>query len=108
MESKDEFKALLVQLLDEGETNMRIYYEGGGDSGFIEEINFDNMYDLNKDQKETIEDWAYDILERSLYHDWVNNEGGYGWIEVDIENQTYEVDGYARTVVEDGTSGTIE
>jgi hypothetical protein len=108
MESKDEFKTLLVQLLDEGETNMRIYYEGGGDSGFIEEINFNNMYELNKDQTEIIEEWAYDILAECLYHDWVNNEGGYGWIEVDIENQTYEVDGYARTVVTDGTSGTIE
>ena len=96
-----------MKMLDEGQTTMHIHYEGGGDSGFIEEIHFDEKYQATTEETAMIEEWAYELLEKTLYHDWINNEGGYGYIEVDIENQTYEVDGYARTTVEDGDSGKI-
>lgn len=104
MENTDELKPLFTKLVDEGATSIEIYYEGGGDSGWIEEVNTDNDVDINKDELEVLEEWAYDVLAKHLYYDWVNNEGGYGWIRVNLEEVTFNIEGYARTVEEEGVS----
>jgi len=38
-----------------------------------------------------LDDWAYDLLEETNY-DWVNNEGGYGTLHIDVDGETVRCD----------------
>lgn len=40
---------------------------------------------------DVIDDWAYDLLEETHY-DWVNNEGGYGTIHINVDGETIKCD----------------
>lgn len=90
---------------------MRIEFDGSGDSGEIQEIEF---YDLDDDDGivmesgieeklcENLETWAYTLLQETVQMscDWVNNEGGWGRITLDVEDKKYEIDYNQRTYEE--------
>jgi len=112
--TKQHVQNLFAQLKLLNVKEFRINFDGGGDDGQIDEIEFFNtnnetfnipsdtiswVYtELNTTQGEikpveqkttllkAIEDLGYSMLDEAG-HDWVNNDGGYGSISVLIEGQ---------------------
>jgi hypothetical protein len=108
--TKQHVQNLIAQLKLLNVKEFRINFDGGGDDGQIDEIEFYNTnnetfdipsdmiswvyHDFNgqeaKDAKVTlhkaIEDLGYQMLDETG-HDWVNNDGGYGTIDVLLEGE---------------------
>jgi hypothetical protein len=95
---------LFAALKDAGVTNVEIKYDGGGDSGQVEDVEFngDNIDSsaLNDMFEGDLQDLAYHLLENHYDYDWYNNDGGYGEIRIDFEEDTPEIsiNGYVRSV----------
>lgn len=101
-------KKNMIKAKNNGYKYIIITYEGSGDSGAIENIIMSNnipeySWECPVDSKEitgsdrqTIEDWAY---YEALYNvsDWYNNEGGYGFIVINVDDGTYEIKNNVRT-----------
>ncbi|WP_196160856.1 DUF6878 family protein [Reinekea sp. G2M2-21] len=116
----DQLTALLPILRDRGVASVRVEFDGSGDSGSIEDVNFDAPEGFNEKEvidwpnvvkvwdsetrafkfSETIEPTPLvEIVERvtedwleSTGVDWYNNDGGYGHFEFDVENARYGLD----------------
>lgn len=107
--TENEMTGLLLQLADLGVTGIRIHYEGEGDSGAIESINYtteeinepsdvlDNidsfslenrLEDLNSKIATLIEGWTHDKLINNI-EDWWNNEGGNGDVCICVPSGKY-------------------
>jgi hypothetical protein len=96
---QDEIKSLFAKLHLEGVEEIQISYEGGGDSGYIEDIYYTPETPENsKEYTKIIEDWAYDMLGYHLENDWYNNEGGGGSMYINLEESNWHIDGYYRVV----------
>ena len=80
---------------------VQIDFDGCGDSGDIQSI-----YVISANCKsETLEDttdFLFDLIERHVDVDWVNNDGGGGSIEIDLNNFTMNVSSFYREVIEAG------
>jgi hypothetical protein len=109
--TETEMTGLLLQLADLGVTGIRVHYEGEGDSGAIESINYttgeikepadvldeidsfslDNrLADLNRIIADSIEDWTHDKLINDI-EDWWNNEGGNGDVCICVPSGQYVI-----------------
>ena len=97
---------LFAALKDAGVTNVNIRYDGGGDSGQVEDVDF---YGENLDTavltdmyEGDMQDLAYHILEEHYQYDWYNNDGGYGTIDIDFEEEppTININGYVRNLTD--------
>ena len=94
---------LFAALKDAGVTNVNIRYDGGGDSGQVEDVEYEGTNldhtSLNDKFEGDLQDLATHILEQHYNWDWYNNDGGYGDIRIDLEGDTPEIsiDGYVRT-----------
>jgi hypothetical protein len=107
--TENEMTGLLLQLADLGVTGIRIHYEGAGDSGAIESINYtteeinepsdvlDNvdsfsseneLIDLNSKIAELIESWTNDKLINDI-ENWWDNEGGNGDVCICVPSGKY-------------------
>jgi len=97
---------LFTKLQELNITSVSIPFDGSGDSGCIDltEIKF---YDQNNDELELESALENDltgyagslgehILEKHYDYDWYNNDGGYGTINIDIANKTWNIEGYTR------------
>ena len=87
-----------------GVVEISIEFSGSGDSGDIDDIYFRTEKDSyeyidmpDKKAEDLIRDFAWDI---NTVGDWVNNEGGYGTVTIDVENNTYRLD-YSQRTTED-------
>lgn len=80
--SEDEKVEKLIDILSEEQENEILYlkYNGGGDSGYIEE-----SFDGGEQVPAIVQDWCYDQLE-SLHGGWEINEGSDGSFEFDLRN----------------------
>lgn len=114
--------SLLIQLADLGVTGIKIKYEGGGDSGCIEEV----LYTIDKlpeneedafDVVNELEPWDPAIRHLDVLHsglcsdiqnfaeekildsieDWWNNEGGYGQMCILVPSGKYWIQNNVRT-----------
>jgi hypothetical protein len=105
-----EIKEAIKELHKLGVTGVRIFFEGGGDSGAIEEMcysveSFENAEDvrndfhdkssqrlslLSKDLEKAVEDWAYDKLNK--IEDWWNDDGGRGDMYMHIPSGEFVID----------------
>ena len=103
---------LFAALKDAGVTSVNIRYEGQGDSGQVEDVEFDgngiNEKDLNDKFDGDLQDLGTHLLEAHYRYDWYNNDGGYGDIRIDLEGDTPEIsiDGYVRSV--EDAHGTVD
>jgi hypothetical protein len=113
--TEQELTQTLIQLADLGVTGIRINYEGGGDSGCIEDIMYtdkegvllDEVQNLpwgSKDLKElnnelaiNIENFATDKILDDI-EDWWNNEGGSGTLAILVPSGEYNVENNIRRV----------
>ena len=108
--------SLLIQLADLGVTGIRIYYEGSGDSGCIDEVlcttaklpedeekAFDKIRSFNSWEEgakylrnldsglsSDIESFAEEKILDSI-EDWWNNDGGYGTLAIMVPSGRYRV-----------------
>jgi hypothetical protein len=83
---------LIAELAGEGYSEVHIEFSGSGDDGSIQATTFfRDGQSLSDDQplQEKIEEWAYRLLDTTNV-DWVNNEGGYGSINIDLEERGYK------------------
>jgi len=104
---------LFAALKDAGVTNVEIRYDGGGDSGQVEDVEYEGTNldhtSLSDKFEGDLQDLATHILEQHYDYDWYNNDGGYGVIRIDLEEDTPEIsiDGYVRTTEDAGASVDI-
>jgi len=96
---EEEVKVFFMALEQRGIKELRISYDGSGDSGSVEESHFITMDGDEIDLEEfadVADKIAYHILDDYYNIDWYNNEGGHGVITLDIVNKTWSIDGYYR------------
>lgn len=120
-----ELTKMLYQLMDIKVTGIGVHYEGSGDSGCVDSIHWTDDKDFDiKDPEATI-DWnnpqlrdlkipenlqqeMYKIFEDicdeeilSNVEDWYNNEGGYGWVFIEIPSGNFIVHNNVRRMETD-------
>lgn len=107
---------LFAALKDAGVTRVEIRYDGGGDSGQVEDVEYEgdgidaiNESNLTDKFNGDLEDLAYHILEYHYGYDWYNNDGGYGNIIINLtDTPTIDIDGYVRAIEEAFDSVNLE
>jgi hypothetical protein len=121
MKAAIEFKRIKFELRSLGIKKVYIHFNGSGDDGDIEDIEFENdsqsngQYDtvttLNPTHIGKLKDLAYDMIDDKVNNeyggDWINNDGGYGNICLDIDKNEYTLDYNQRTTDEVNWSGEI-
>ena len=113
--TEQELTQTLIQLADLGVTGIRINYEGGGDSGCIEDIMYTdkegasieevqslpwdskNLRKLNNELANNIENFATDKILDDI-EDWWNNEGGNGTLSILVPSGEYHVENNIRKI----------
>ena len=111
-----ELTSLLFRLADIGITGIKVHYDGGGDSGAIEQIAYTKVKcDTPEDVNDEIDAWENKMslaaLDSGLYslveefsedkllndiEDWWNNEGGYGDLCICIPSGKYIINNSVR------------
>ena len=111
-----EVTSLLIKLADIGITGIMVRYDGAGDSGQIEEIQYctepvddieeiedkidyhsPKLNELNSDLEKAIEDLVYKFLLEDI-EDWYNNEGGYGEVSIMVPSGNYWINNNIRII----------
>jgi hypothetical protein len=107
----DDVKAYFASKYLDGVHYIRINYDGAGDSGDVNEIEF---FDSSFDYIDNAQDKEYqklcDIFSNHFddqIGDWYNNDGGYGYVEIDLKKGTYDIYANYRTVEESHIDGSI-
>ena len=109
--TENNMTSTLLQLADLGVTGICITFEGGGDSGAIENIlytkdeclDFDfamdnfqwKLDDLSKELFNQIEEFA-DLHIIQEYEDWWNNDGGYGTLKIIVPSGKFLLENNIR------------
>ena len=106
--TEQELTQTLIQLADLGVTGIRINYEGGGDSGCIEDMMYTEEKDvsiedvqnlpwdskdlrkLNNELANNIENFTTDTILDTI-EDWWNNDGGSGILAILVPSGVYNV-----------------
>lgn len=113
MDKSKDLKSVLKYLASIGVERVDVEYDGEGDSGSIQSVEFISKSDyifsgeiLNRDKiTTTIENATYAILaEQSL--DWVNNDGGYGTVHINTKDLSVTINHEQR--ITDTESSTYE
>ena len=99
---------IILQLRDKNIPQVEIYFDGSGDSGQIEEIepctdeDDKDMGTIDSNLHSLIEDYAYDKICEKVdgVGDWVNNDGGYGYMYINADTRKVSIQYYQRTTEE--------
>lgn len=109
---ENSLEKIMFGLVSHGIKKVVVYYEGGGDSGAIEYVNatqdpdidydtlknWDQEYllnDIDTGLSTLIEDYCQEMLLNDI-EDWWNNEGGHGYVHIDVELGTYTINNSIR------------
>ena len=113
--TEQELMQTLIQLADLGVTGIRISYEGGGDSGCIEDMMYTeekdvsiedvqnlpwdskNLNNLSSELASNIENFAHAQILDDI-EDWWNNEGGSGTLAILVPSGEYNVQNNIRVI----------
>jgi hypothetical protein len=87
----------LMHLKEIGGEYIEVAFSGSGDDGAIDDITLYNHLenDIKFELKSSeIEDLFYECIdEKAQYEgDWVNNNGGYGTLSINLKDNTYDLD----------------
>ena len=113
--TEEQLMEVLIQLADQGVTGIKVHYDGGGDSGAIENIVYTDKEDaefsdidlviswdedkdlekLNSSAYANIQNFAHETILDSI-EDWWNNEGGYGDILIKVPSGEYIINNNIR------------
>lgn len=98
-----------MKVKDQGVNRIIINFSGSGDSGDIDDIEYyqeneeiSSSIQIKDSDENVLRDFAYDIISSKVdtVGDWVNNEGGYGNVEIDVETNHYTLN-YSQRTTED-------
>ena len=113
--TEQELMQTLIQLADLGVTGIRIDYEGGGDSGCIEDMMYTekegvslievqnlpwdskNLNNLSSELASNIENFAHAQILDDI-EDWWNNEGGSGTLSILVPSGEYTIENNIRRI----------
>jgi hypothetical protein len=113
--TEEQLMEVLIQLADQGVTGIKVHYDGGGDSGAIENIVYTDKEDaefsdidlviswdedkdlekLNSSAYANIQNFAHETLLDNI-EDWWNNEGGYGDLLIKVPSGEYLINNNVR------------
>lgn len=118
MKEHENLIKTLLELHNHHITGILVYYAGQGDDGAIESIcytkehftdiqqikelipdNWDTkvqLHNLNTNLYSLVEELAYDLIDD--IEDWYNDEGGHGFILIDVYRKTYNINNNIRVV----------
>lgn len=95
-------KLELKKLRDLNVSKLEISYSGGGDDGCIDNWGVFRIWPDGKEEWDSdiiidsfikaFEDYVYDLLSNVIEWDWVNNEGGYGCLTLNVEDEEVKID----------------
>jgi len=96
---------LMSRLIDHGIEKVIADFDGQGDSGEVHEYCF---YDIDRERidykvSQELEDYIYSLVEDcvdSYGGDWVNNDGGYGNVTINVKGKVIDANYYQRTIYE--------
>ena len=122
MERKTErivSKKILFELRSIGVNKLYIYFDGCGDNGDIGDIEYFDILDQHRtseyitsssDIDDRLRDWSFELINEytdSHGFDWINNDGGFGHIVIEVESGEYKLN-FSQRVTEDMSwEGTI-
>ncbi len=102
---------LITKVKDLGVDSIYIEFSGSGDSGDVDEVNFHRKHEditsvidksIDEESIDLFKDIAWQIINEKVdaVGDWVNNEGGFGHLEIDVYKKTYDLTYSQRTTEE--------
>ena len=110
-DKKLTWQEAVLFLKDLGITSIHVHYEGSGDSGSIEDVeyytgengetvHFKHDLNISDEMHEKLINLCYPMLDD--IEDWYNNDGGYGTVVISFEDDepTINVDGYVRELTD--------
>jgi hypothetical protein len=111
--AENKLESIMIGLVNAGIKKVCVSYDGGGDSGAIEAIkistnsdtDFDDLQgwtsdatdlnDYNSELYSLLEDYCQEMLLNDI-EDWWNNDGGFGHVNINVEEGTYEIQNNVR------------
>jgi len=94
---------LAVQVIkDHNISKIEVEYHGGGDDGCIEQVIYyttdpgsGDQVDIDVKMTSEVEsawdDLLYDLLNDNIEWDWINNDGGNGYMYIDCTNDPWKI-----------------
>jgi hypothetical protein len=101
-----EEKIAIQKLKDMNVSYFEISYSGGGDDGCIDDLQcYDHKEEIlniaNRNNiLQVLDEYFYNLLSENIEWDWVNNDGGWGLLRVDLETGESTID-HTQRVSED-------
>jgi hypothetical protein len=111
--AENVLEKIMIGLVNAGIKKVSVNYDGGGDSGAIESITYstdpniefddlqgwnsdaNSLNDYNSELYSLLEDYCQEMLLNDI-EDWWNNDGGFGYVNIDVEEGTYEIQNSIR------------
>lgn len=98
----------LASLYEQGVRLVRVHFSGGGDSGDIDSVDCYDDVETKQSHDKLADDFDEDGFRDALHalitskvtHDWYNNEGGGGEININLETCNLSVRSYYYETVE--------
>lgn len=82
--TRSELRQQMLALKGAGVKKVDVAYSGSGDEGYVNDVVFTPTLGQDFD-KSRLEELLYEYLDPAHVGDWVNNEGGFGEISIDLE-----------------------
>ena len=98
--------SIALKLKDHNVSRIVVEFSGGGDDGGIDDVQYyldkEEFNCLNKDPlagNSNSDDFFYRMIDQQTQYtgDWVNNDGGWGTLTINLEDNVYEVECNFRT-----------
>ena len=84
-----------MHLKEVGGKYIEVEFSGSGDDGCIDDVQLYNHLDqnVNYSSNAAIDDLIYECIDEKAEFegDWVNNNGGYGTLTIDLKDNTYDL-----------------
>jgi hypothetical protein len=112
----------LLHLYNQGIRLVTVGFSGGGDSGDVQDVHYyrdgsgdevsgpKQVWNSEKqqvdlvpgevDEPEHFTDQLYELIQSHVDHDWVNNEGGGGTIDIDLNTLEVDIQSYWNETVQ--------
>jgi len=107
-------KNIAVQVIkDHNISKIEVEYHGGGDDGCIEQVIYyttdpgsgdqvDIKIEMSHEVESAWDDLLYNLLNENIEWDWINNDGGSGFMYIDCTKDPWNVNiDHSQTIRED-------
>ena len=102
METKLKRNLAVQVIKDHNISKIEVYYNGGGDDGCVESVTYyttdpgsgdqvDIDVNMNNEVESEWDDLLYDLLNTHIEWDWINNDGGAGYMYINCEKDPWKI-----------------